>query len=184
MQQRASFTITEPSPLTKTPESPTFTLRRDLGARGSSNSTSLSCSELELTVRRSMTDWAEIWPSPTAANRALTSCKPKSPTSFERESGDISCCNGKPSFRIPLVSVSLPISMASSRRSCEKWCLILARALGEATKFNQSFEGDASRDLDVKTSTTSPEFSVLSRGMIRPLTLAPIVLCPTSVWTA
>ena len=77
--------------------------------------------------------------------------------------------------RIVLVSVSLPSSMASSRRSWEKWCFILARALGEATKFNQSLEGDASRDFEVKTSTTSPEFNVLSNGIMRPFTLAPMV---------
>ena len=44
--------------------------------------------------------------------------------------------------------------------------------------------GRRSATLEVKTSTTSPLSSVDSSGTSRPLTRAPIVWCPTSVWTA
>ena len=63
-------------------------------------------------------------------------------------------------------------------------CRILERARGDLTKFSQSRDGPAFGDLEVKTSTTSPLSRVDSSGTSRPLTRAPMVWWPTSVWTA
>ncbi len=52
------------------------------------------------------------------------------------------------------------------------------------TNVSQSWLGPASGFFEVKTSTTSPLFRVVSSGTRRPLTLAPIVRWPISVCTA
>ena len=46
----------------------------------------------------------------------------------------------------------------------------------------QSRDGPAPSTFDVKTSTVSPDSSGSPSGTSRPLTLAPMVACPTSVW--
>ena len=74
--------------------------------------------------------------------------------------------------------------MASSRRSLVNHCRILLRARGDATKPSQSRLGAAVGALEVNTSTTSPLSSWDSSGTRRPLTRAPIVWWPTSVWIA
>ena len=79
---------------------------------------------------------------------------------------------------------SLPASTAASRRSLENHWRILLRARALLTKFSQSRFGPASCDLEVKISTVSPLSSVDSRATRRPLTRAPIVRWPTSVWIA
>jgi hypothetical protein len=88
------------------------------------------------------------------------------------------------SLRISRAIWSLPCSMASSRRSLVNHWRILLRARGEATKPSQSRLGAAFGALDVNTSTTSPLSSLDSSGTSRPLTRAPIVWWPTSVWMA
>ncbi len=87
-------------------------------------------------------------------------------------------------MRISLAIWSLPFSIASSRRSLVNHCRILLRARGDFTKVSQSRDGPALGDLEVKTSTTSLFSSVDSSGTSRPLTRAPMVWWPTSVWTA
>ena len=72
--------------------------------------------------------------------------------------------------------------MASSRRSRLNHWRILWRALVEATICNQSRDGPAVGDFDVKISTVSAELSCVSSGTSRPLTRAPMQRCPTSVW--
>ena len=79
---------------------------------------------------------------------------------------------------------SLPDSIASSRPSLENHCRILLRARAEATKVSQSCEGPAHSAREVSTSTLSPISRRESSGTRRPLTLAPTVWWPTSVWTA
>ena len=74
--------------------------------------------------------------------------------------------------------------MASSRRSLVNQWRILLRARGDFTKPSQSRLGPAFGALEVNTSTTSPLSSVDSSGTRRPLTRAPMVWCPTSVWIA
>ena len=74
--------------------------------------------------------------------------------------------------------------MASSRRSLVNQWRILLRARGDFTNVSQSRVGPAFGDLEVNTSTTSPCSSSDSSGTSRPLTRAPIVWCPTSVWMA
>lgn len=91
---------------------------------------------------------------------------------------------GRLRLRIARVSSSRPSSMASVRRSLENHWRILLRALGLLTKLSQSREGPALSDFEVSTSTVSPFSSLVSSGTRRPLTRAPIVLCPTSVCTA
>ena len=91
---------------------------------------------------------------------------------------------GRPSLRISLAIWSLPRSIASSRRSLVNHCRIFERARGDVTKPSQSCDGPALAALEVNTSTTSPFSRVDSSGTRRPLTRAPIVWCPTSVWTA
>ena len=63
-------------------------------------------------------------------------------------------------------------------------CRIFVRAREEPTNDSQSCDGPAVGDFEVKISTTSPLVSLLSRETSEPLTLAPMVRCPTSVWTA
>ena len=89
-----------------------------------------------------------------------------------------------PSLRMSLTICSLPRSIASSRRSLVNQWRILERARGDLTKVSQSRDGPAAGFLEVKTSTTSPLSSGDSSGTSRPLTRAPMVWCPTSVWTA
>ncbi len=91
---------------------------------------------------------------------------------------------GSPSRRSSLISSSRPNSMASSRRSRENHWRILVRARDEATMPSQSRDGPAVGALEVKISTVSAEFSRVSRGTSRPLTLAPMQRWPTSVWMA
>ena len=79
---------------------------------------------------------------------------------------------------------ALPVSAAASRRSFENQCRILFRARGLLTKPSQSRLGPESVALEVKISTVSPLSSALYSGTRRPLTLAPMVRCPTSVWIA
>ena len=74
--------------------------------------------------------------------------------------------------------------MASSRRSLVNQWRILLRARGDFTNVSQSRVGPALGDLEVNTSTTSPCSSSDSSGTSRPLTRAPMVWCPTSVWIA
>ena len=52
------------------------------------------------------------------------------------------------------------------------------------TKASQSRLGPAFSALEVKISTTSPLASTDSSGTSRPLTRAPMVRLPTSVWIA
>ena len=92
--------------------------------------------------------------------------------------------SGRFCLRIARASASLPASMASSRRSFENHALILERARGEATKASQSREGPDLSDLEVTTSTVSPDSRRVSRETRRPLTFAPTVRWPTSVCTA
>ena len=92
--------------------------------------------------------------------------------------------SGMPSLRISRAIWSLPCSMASSRRSLVYHCRILLRARGDFTKPSQSRLGPAVGALEVNTSTTSPLSRVDSSGTRRPLTRAPIVRWPTSVWMA
>ncbi len=47
---------------------------------------------------------------------------------------------------------------------------------------NQSRDGPAVGAFEVKISTVSAELSLVSSGTRRPLTLAPMHRCPTSVW--
>lgn len=91
---------------------------------------------------------------------------------------------GRFCLRIARAMASLPCSTASSRRSLENQARILLRARGDLTKPSQSRDGPAPAALEVKTSTVSPLSRVDSSGTRRPLTRAPIVRCPTSVWTA
>ena len=79
---------------------------------------------------------------------------------------------------------ALPVSAAASRRSLENQCRILFRARALWTKPSQSRLGPASGALEVKISTVSPLLSALSSATRRPLTLAPMVRWPTSVWIA
>ena len=90
--------------------------------------------------------------------------------------------SGRPSLRSSRAICSLPCSIASSRRSLVNQCRILLRARGDLTKVSQSRDGPAFGDLEVNTSTTSPFSSADSSGTSRPLTRAPIVWWPTSVW--
>jgi hypothetical protein len=87
-------------------------------------------------------------------------------------------------LRIARAIWSLPASTAASRRSLENHCLILFLARGLCTNLSQSRLGPASGALEVKISTVSPLSSVDSSATRRPLTLAPTVRCPTSVWIA
>ena len=81
-------------------------------------------------------------------------------------------------------SRSWPWAVISALRSRLNHCLIFERARGVATKVNQSREGPTPSPLAVRISTESPLESWLSRGTMRPLTLAPTALWPTSVWMA
>jgi hypothetical protein len=83
-----------------------------------------------------------------------------------------------------LLIVSLPLSIASSRRSLANHCLILVLARGDATKESQSRLGPAPSAFDVKISTCSPVSSLRSSATSRPFTRAPMHLWPTSVCTA
>ena len=76
-----------------------------------------------------------------------------------------------------------PPPVAKSRRSRENQCRILFRARGLTTTCSQSRDGPAPSTLEVTTSTVSPELSSLCSGTRRPFTLAPMQVCPTSVWT-
>ena len=87
-------------------------------------------------------------------------------------------------MRIARAIWSLPASTAASRRSLENHCLILFLARGLCTNLSQSRLGPASGALEVKISTVSPLSSADSSATRRPLTLAPTVRCPTSVWIA
>ena len=91
---------------------------------------------------------------------------------------------GIDSRRSARVSSSRPVSMASSRRSLENHWRILLRARDEVTKPSQSREGPAAAAFEVKISTVSALASRVSSGTSRPLTLAPMHRCPTSVWMA
>ena len=87
-------------------------------------------------------------------------------------------------MRITRAIWSLPASTAASRRSLENHWRILLRARADLTKFSQSRFGPDSCDLEVKISTVSPLSRVDSRATRRPLTRAPVVRWPTSVWIA
>jgi hypothetical protein len=78
----------------------------------------------------------------------------------------------------------LPVSVAASRRSLENQCRILLRARALLTNCSQSWLGPASWALEVKISTVSPLSRALSSATRRPLTRAPMVRWPTSVWIA
>ena len=91
---------------------------------------------------------------------------------------------GRSFLRMARAIAVLPSSMASSRRSLENQARILLRARVEPTKLSQSRDGPAPCALEVKTSTVSPLSRRVSRGTRRPLTRAPTVRWPTSVWTA
>ena len=80
---------------------------------------------------------------------------------------------------------ALPVSVAASRRSLENQCRILFRARALLTKL-QPVPARRRRPgaLEVKISTVSPLFSVLSSATSRPLTRAPMHRWPTSVWIA
>ena len=93
-------------------------------------------------------------------------------------------CSGSPALRIWRAIASLPASIDSSRRSRVKWWRILLRARGLLTNSSQSRLGPAFSALVVKISTTSPLDSSDSSGTSRPLTRAPMVRLPTSVWMA
>jgi hypothetical protein len=77
-------------------------------------------------------------------------------------------------LRIALAMLSLPFSIASSRRSFENHCLILFRARALVTNVSQSRLGPAPVALEVKISTTSPLSRVDSNGTSRPFTRAPM----------
>src|ERR1700683_5536092 len=79
---------------------------------------------------------------------------------------------------------ALRVSAAAALRSLENQCLILFLARALLTNCSQSRLGAASWALEVKISTVSPLFSWLSSATRRPLTRAPIVRWPTSVWIA
>ncbi len=108
----------------------------------------------------------------------------KSSAIAARASCVMSRCSGRFCFRIALVSRSLPRSIDSSRRSLLNHCRILLRARALLTKCCQSWLGPAPSALEVKISTQSPWFSSLLSGTSLPLTRAPMVRWPTSVWTA
>ncbi len=83
-----------------------------------------------------------------------------------------------------MISSSVPVSMASSRRSREYHWRILLAARWVLTNFSQSCDGPAPSTLEVKISIESPEVSRESSGTSRPLTRAPMQAWPTSVWMA
>ena len=74
-----------------------------------------------------------------------------------------------------------PVAMFSSRRSFLNHWRILLRASLDLQIFIQSRLGPWA-DLEVITSTMSPLFSGVSKGTMRPLTLAPVMWLPTAEW--
>ena len=91
--------------------------------------------------------------------------------------------SGTPCFFIALTIASLPVSIASSRRSLENQALIFDFARALATMFTQSREGPAVSDLLVMISMLSPLVSLVSSGANFPLIRAPTHRLPTSVCT-
>ena len=74
-----------------------------------------------------------------------------------------------------------PVAMFSSRRSFLNHWRILLRASLDLQIFIQSRLGPLA-DLEVMTSTMSPDWSWASKGTMRPLTRAPVMWLPTSEW--
>ena len=189
VQHRASLTQTSPSwePITVTPGSESercFILVMPCGVTPSAASSAAAASPPAVATRRWITVWGLIRPSPIEAYRALTSCWRRSAATVARAVVDSSRWTDTPSLRMALSSWSLPLSIASSRRSRENQALILLRARGLRTNVSQSRLGPAPSALDVNTSTASPFDNGLSSGTSRPLTRAPTQRWPSSVCTA
>jgi len=81
--------------------------------------------------------------------------------------------------RLFFPAASFRFSIARSRWCTFSQCLILLRARDDLTTPNQSRLGLCPGW--VITSTMSPECSLWRSGTMRPLTFAPVQLCPTSV---
>ena len=83
-----------------------------------------------------------------------------------------------------IFNICLPFCISSSFICFWYHCLIFDRALEVFTIFNQSRLGPLLLSLVVKTSIVSPVLILLLRFDSLPLTFAPIIFSPTSVWTA
>ena len=86
-----------------------------------------------------------------------------------------------PRRRHSLSIMLLPSSMFSSFFSCLRNWRIFALAWGVLQMRSQSLEGPL-QAAEVMISTRSPVSSVVSRGTILPLILAPTHLLPTAEW--
>ena len=88
---------------------------------------------------------------------------------------------GIPACRSSDSKEARPVAMFSSRRSFLNHWRILLRASLDLHSFIQSRLGPWA-DLEVMTSTIWPFWSWVSKGTMRPLTLAPVMWLPTAEW--
>ena len=125
-----------------------------------------------------MTSVEESSPRPTAASTSSTSLRAsRCSTGFRLSFAKVFPARSKArsSMRTPRPEYCLRMAFLVARR-------MAARALPVTTIDSHAAGGTCAFDLMI--STSSPFFNSVINGMMRPLTLAPTQVSPTSVWTA